>query len=585
MPKNPNVSKKVIGLRRQAEELLQATTRDVVAIPVKDVQRLVHELQIYQIELKIQNDELRRTQREIETARGSYIDLYDFSPAGILTLDTSGTIVEANLSAGMLLGINRKKLIGQSFADFVASDEQDIFHRHGQEVLKTGTRHTCEVQLQIQAGASCCVHIESIAGRDEPGQITHWRMALLDITDRKRVEDALLQAHEDLDQRVQERTRELQEANQTLQGTTAHQHTILAQCPLAIIELDATDRVTRWNQAATQMFGWTEQEVLGRELPYGSPDEADAADHLWTSIMQGKSVQNKELRRLKKDGTSVDVSFWSVNLRDPDGNPTGSIGFLIDITERKQLEAQFRQAQKIEAVGRLAGGVAHDFNNLLTVINGYSALLIDQLSPEDSRRELVIETLRAGERAASLTKQLLAFSRKQTLMLQPLNLNDSLRSISSMLRRLLGEDITLAIDLVPDLWLINGDKEQLDQVTMNLAINARDAMPNGGTFTVATRNIAMTPGSHRVVPPGDYVHVSVRDTGHGMSQETLAHLFEPFFTTKEVGQGTGLGLATVFGIVKQSQGYIFADSEIGRWSTFHLYFPRLVAPTTRRTTG
>ena len=585
MPKNPDVSRKVIGLRRQAEELLQATTRDVVAIPVKDVQRLVHELQIYQIELKIQNDELRRTQMEIETARGSYVDLYDFSPAGILTLDTSGTIVEANLSAGMLLGINRKKLIGQSFADFVASDEQDIFHRHGQEVLKAGTRHTCEVHLQIQAGASSCVHIESIAGRDEPGQITHWRMALLDITERKRAEDALRQAHDDLDQRVQERTRELQEANQALQGTTAHQHAILAQCPLAIIELDATGRVTRWNQAATQMFGWTEHEVLGRELPYGSPDEADVADHLWTSIMQGTSVQSKEQRRLKKDGTSVDVSFWSVNLRDPDGNPSGSIDFLIDITERKRLEAQFRQAQKIEAVGRLAGGVAHDFNNLLTVINGYSALLIGQLSSEDPRREMVVETLRAGERAASLTKQLLAFSRKQTLMPQPLNLNDSLRSISSLLRRLLGEDITLAIDLVPDLWSINGDKGQLDQVTMNLAINARDAMPNGGTFTIATRNITITPDSYRVVPPGDYVHVSVRDTGHGMSQETLAHLFEPFFTTKEVGQGTGLGLATVFGIVKQSQGYIFADSELGRGTTFHLYFPPLVAPTTRRTTG
>ena len=147
-------------------------------------------------------------------------------------------------------------------------------------------------------------------------------------------------------------------------------------------------------------------------------------------------------------------------------------------------------------------------------------------------------------------------------MPQPLNLNDSLRSISSMLRRLLGEDITLAIDLVPDLWSINGDKRQLDQVTMNLAINARDAMPNGGTFTIAMRNITSDAGArrHRVVPPGDYVHVSVRDTGHGMSQETLAHLFEPFFTTKEVGQGTGLGLATVYGIVKQSQGYIFADS-------------------------
>ena len=706
MPKKPDVSKKVIGLRRHAEELLQATKHDVVAIPVKDMQRLIHELQIYQIELKIQNDELRRTQMEIEAARGCYMDLYDFSPAGHLTLDTSGTIVEANLMAGTLLGINRKKLIGQSLAHFIASDDQDIFHRHGQEVLKTGTRQTCQVHLQIQTGASSCVHIESLAGHDEPGQITHWRMALLDITERKRaedalresehryrhlvnsavdviftarkdtvitslspsftttlgwdiadwvgkafpsiihpedrpeamrffrlglegaprqtfmlrllaklgtsvpmefiltpqeqdgnivgvfgfarditdrtrVEDALRQAHDDLDQRVQERTRELQQANQTLQGTTAHLHTILAQSPMAIIELDATGQVTRWNEAAMQTFGWTEQEVLGQKLPYGSPDEVGEADRLWTSILQGESVQNGELRLMKKDGTPVDVSFWSVNQRDPDRVPTGSIGFLIDITKRKRLEAQCRQAQKMEAVGRLAGGMAHDFNNLLTVINGYSALLIDQLPPEDPRHIMAVETLRAGERAGSLTKQLLAFSRRQVFNPQPLDLNDSLRAIHTMLSSLVGETIRVTTDLAPDLWSIHGDKGQLDQVTMNLAINARDAMPNGGDLAIATRNLAVTPerpDRHGIMPPGDYVHVSVRDSGCGMSHETLSHLFEPFFTTKEVGQGTGLGLSTVYGIVKQSEGYIFVDSTLDHGTTFHLYYPRIYSP-------
>ena len=193
---------------------------------------------------------------------------------------------------------------------------------------------------------------------------------------------------------------------------------------------------------------------------------------------------------------------------------------------------------------------------------------------------MAVETLKAGERASELTKQLLAFSRKQVLMPQPLNFNDSLRLISSMLNRLLGEEVTLTMDLASDLWSINGDKGQLNQVTMNLAINARDAMPNGGTLTIATRNLSVTPewpDRYRLMPPGDYVHVSVSDTGHGMTPETLSHLFEPFFTTKEVGQGTGLGLATVYGIVKQSQGYIFADSALDQGTTFHLYYPRVIA--------
>ena len=234
----------------------------------------------------------------------------------------------------------------------------------------------------------------------------------------------------------------------------------------------------------------------------------------------------------------------------------------------------------MDAVGRLAGGVAHDFNNLLTVINGYSAMLIDRLTEEDPRHEMAVETLKAGERAGELTKPLLAFSRKQVLIPQPLNFNESLRLISSLLNRLLGEEIRLTMDLAPDLWSINGDKGQLNQVTMNLAINARDAMPTGGTVTIATRNLSVTSewqDRYRLMPRGDYMHVSVCDTGHGMNPETRSHLFEPFFTTKEVGQGTGLGLATAYGIVKQSDGYIFVDSTLDQGSTFHLYYPRVIA--------
>jgi two-component system, cell cycle sensor histidine kinase and response regulator CckA len=465
---------------------------------------------------------------------------------------------------------------------------QAALHRTGDlAVMESGIPKIGYEEFQSTPdGREICVRTSKVPLRDETGAVIGILGIYDDVTDRKQAEEALRTAQVKLEQRVVERTWELRRANQKLQWTTAHLDTILRESPLAIIELDEIGHVRRWNQAAAKLFGWTEEEVLGREVPYVSADMAEESDRLWASVMKGESVQNREMRRLKKDGTPVDVSFWGRDLYNPDGALIGSIGFLIDISERKRLEAQFRQAQKMEAVGRLAGGVAHDFNNLLTIINGYSALLLDQLPLDDARHEMVQETLSAGQRAGELTKQLLAFSRQQVLMPKPLNLNESLQSIRSMIGRLLGEDITLTLDLDPELQWIQSDKGQFDQVTMNLAVNARDAMPDGGALTIATRNLLLTadvPDPRGVMPAGAYVHVSVRDTGHGMSPETLTHIFEPFFTTKAEGKGTGLGLATVYGIVKQSQGYIFAESELGQGATFHLYFPCLSAPVVEAT--
>jgi len=227
--------------------------------------------------------------------------------------------------------------------------------------------------------------------------------------------------------------------------------------------------------------------------------------------------------------------------------------------------------------------VAHDFNNLLTVINGCSALLLDQVRREDPMHVLLDEISKAGERAADLTRQLLAFSRQQVLKLQRVNLNDSLKAIVSMLKRLMGEDIEVVVELNPDLWPIHVDKGQIDQVVMNLAVNARDAMPDGGKLTISTANFVLRPltsVSNPLFAPGDYVQLTVRDTGCGMDQEVRSHLFEPFFTNKEEGKGTGLGLATVYGIVKQSNGAIFVNSAPGEGATFDLYFPRFIEQDT-----
>ncbi|MBZ5501816.1 MAG: PAS domain S-box protein [Acidobacteriia bacterium] len=263
-------------------------------------------------------------------------------------------------------------------------------------------------------------------------------------------------------------------------------------------------------------------------------------------------------------------------LRDSEGEVQGAICLALDVTDRKRLEEQFRQAQKMEAVGRLAGGIAHDFNNLLMVIQGYADMLTERLPAGDSMRRSAEQIQTAAQRAASLTRQLLAFSRKQMLAPTVLNIQAVVTEMEGMLRRLIGEDIDLNVSSAPELWPVKADRSQVEQVVMNLVVNARDAMPNGGRLTIETANVEMgvTSKGADALPPGEYVMLAVTDNGAGMDHQTQAHIFEPFFTTKEKGKGTGLGLATVYGIVKQSGGYVWVYSEPGRGSTFKVYLPR-----------
>ena len=250
----------------------------------------------------------------------------------------------------------------------------------------------------------------------------------------------------------------------------------------------------------------------------------------------------------------------------------------LDVTDRKQLEDQLRQAQKMEAVGRLAGGIAHDFNNLLMVIQGYGDLLAERLKESDPLRRSAEQIQTAAQRATSLTRQLLAFSRKQMLAPKILNVQSVVADMEKILRRLIGEDVQLETSSAADLGLVKADRSQIEQVIMNLAVNARDAMPQGGRLTIETANVDLDASFSRskaVMAPGRYVMLAVTDNGCGMDGETQAHIFEPFFTTKEKGKGTGLGLAMVYGIVKQSGGYVWVYSEPGRGSSFKIYLPRI----------
>jgi len=365
--------------------------------------------------------------------------------------------------------------------------------------------------------------------------------------------------------------RELREALATVAA-------LLNASPLAVTAVDAEDRATMWNQAAERLFGWTAEEVLGRRLPIVSDDYESEHTRLRDQALSGRATDGVQTRRRRKDGSLVDVYASIAPLPGTDGQVRGAVALFVDMTEHRQLEEQLRQSQKMDAVGRLAGGIAHDFNNLLSVIKMYSELLLEQFDDTNPVRPDLVEIHRAAGRAASLTRQLLAFSRKQILQPKVLDLNAIADGIEPMLRRLIGEDIRIVIQRATNIGLVRADPGQLEQVLLNLAVNARDAMPKGGTLSIETANVDLDDeyaSRRRMVVPGKYVMLAVSDTGLGMNEAIRSRAFEPFFTTKEVGKGTGLGLSTVYGIVKQSGGYVWVYSEPGKGTTFKIYLPRL----------
>jgi PAS domain S-box-containing protein len=325
------------------------------------------------------------------------------------------------------------------------------------------------------------------------------------------------------------------------------------------------------NPSFQSVTGYSREEVIGRNprfLKSGKHDEEFHRD-LWTSIAGGQVWSGRFTNR-KKDGTLYEAEGTISPISDSTGKITGYVAALHDVTERLRMESDLQQAQKMEGIGRLAGGVAHDFNNLLTVISGYSGLLENQLPDDESARIYVAEIKKAAERAAGLTRQLLAFGRKQIIRPRPVDLNHLVRDMHGILQRLVGEDVEVTIAPDPSLGLVQADPDQVSQILLNLTANARDAMPNGGTLAIRTSNV-----SEDRSPLGrPAVLLAVSDTGVGIDEEALNHIFEPFFTTKEKGRGTGLGLATVYGVVRQSDGCIEVSSERGQGTSFHIYLPR-----------
>ncbi|MCG3206958.1 MAG: Sensor histidine kinase RcsC [Anaerolineae bacterium] len=346
-----------------------------------------------------------------------------------------------------------------------------------------------------------------------------------------------------------------------------------------VIITDADGTIVYVNQAFEHTTGYTRAEAVGHNprLLKSGHQPPEFYHQLWTTIKNGQVWHGRFVNQ-KKDGTLYTEDATITPVSDSSGQIVNFVAVKRDITNELQREAQYLQAQKMEAIGRLAGGVAHDFNNLLTVITGYAEIsLLNQTEPDDPLQKNLEEIVKASERAANLTRQLLAFSRKQIIQPVALNLNDSISDISKMLQRLIGEDVELVTLPGKDLGTIKADPGQIEQILMNLAINSRDAMPHGGKLTIETANVYLDQtytSQHIDVKPGQYVLLAVSDTGIGMDAETQARIFEPFFTTKDKEKGTGLGLATVYGIVKQNSGHVWVYSELGRGTTFKVYLPQ-----------
>jgi PAS domain S-box-containing protein len=429
----------------------------------------------------------------------------------------------------------------------------------------------------------------AVLRKNEEGQVIAYDGLITDITERKQVEELLKRYRDHLEELVEERTIELETANQQLQREVNERKRVeetmrklsraVEQSPSIVLITDPEGIIEYVNPKFTQVTGYAEDRVIGKNPRFLKSGQTPPEEYarLWNTIKSGRDWQG-EFQNRKRSGQL----YWAFASISPITNEAGEITHFLavqeDITQRKQLEEQLRQSQKMEAVGRLAGGVAHDFNNLLMVITGHCNLILDSLIAGDPIRRDVEEIYKAGDKAASLTRQLLAFSRRLVLQPRILSLNSVVADMEKMLKRLIGEDVELETNLDPTLEFVKADPGQMEQVLMNLVVNARDAMPNGGKLTVETANVYLDEDfvSHHVdLEAGQYVLLAVSDTGGGIPSQIMPHIFEPFFTTKAPGKGTGLGLSTVFGIVTQSGGHILVDSQLKQGTTFKIYLPQI----------
>jgi two-component system cell cycle sensor histidine kinase/response regulator CckA len=490
----------------------------------------------------------------VRQAEQNYRSIFENAGEGIFQSTLEGRFITVNPSLARILGYDSPEEVIETITDITNQLYVDPVRRAEATRLQEerGVLQGLEFEVYRKDGEKIWLSLNRRSVRDENGVEIYREGSIEDITERKLAEEALRQS--------EERYRLLFARNPQ---------------PMWVFDLE-TLSFLEVNEAAIHHYGYSREEFLTMTIKDIRPPEDVPNLLVNVSSITPEYEEAGIWKHSKKDGTLIDVEITAHELTFY-GRPAQMV-LAYDVTERKVLEEQLRQSQKLEAVGQLAGGVAHDFNNLLTVITGYSDLSLRRLDKDDPLRSNLEQIKKAGERAASLTRQLLAFSRKQVLQPKVLQLNDIVADVDKMLRRLIGEDIDVLTVLEPGLGQIKADPGQIEQVLLNLAVNARDAMPQGGKLTIETANVYLDNQyvrRHTAIQPGNYVMLAVSDTGCGIDVETQARMFEPFFTTKEQGKGTGLGLSTVYGIVKQSGGHLWVYSEVGKGTTFKIYLPRI----------
>ncbi len=498
-----------------------------------------------------------REEAFLDQGAGSYRAVLERSPVP-MWINRDNRLVFLNTSALELLGASSpEQILGRSPFDFIHPEFREIARARLQQASeRRGRVPILEERFVRLDGQVIEVEVSSsfLLFQGYGATLTNF----WDITARKQAQQHVARLNQDLSHQVREF------------------ESLLDVIPIGIgVAEDRECRSTRMNRAFTKMLGTNVLERAyrnGQEIPAGQLPMQVAA-------REGVPVRELDLEVRRPDGQVVQVLCYACPVFDESGRTRGSLGAFVDITERKHLEDQLRQAQKMEAIGVLAGGVAHDFNNLLTIITGYGEILVSQLAQEKRLRDFAEEILHAADRAAGLTSQLLAFSRRQVFQPKVLSLPSVLASMDKMLRRIIGEDVELRTIVSPDVGRIKADLVQFEQVILNLAVNARDAMPEGGVLSVVVGNLELSGENSddqiASLKPGSYVLITVTDTGCGMEPAVQARIFEPFFTTKGLGKGTGLGLSTVYGIVKQSGGEISVSSAPGQGATFRIYLPRI----------
>ena len=492
--------------------------------------------------------------RELDSVRRreeqTLADLIDNLPAGFFSVDASGRILHANATLANWLGmpLERMQSDKMTFADFVVASGE----------TRTGGDGDASAHGEVTLAAADGTHFPAMllqtAEIDRDGQMLYSRSLVL---------------------------REVmwREGGDTVAFALSRLHWLFDEAPVGIVLLDLQGNVADCNRAFLKLLGIHREAVAGRPLAerVGKEDRSDVAAQLSKVVMGTSRAAHLEVRMPAAGQRELTVSLFASRMEDDAGEVSGLVLHFIDTTEQKSLEVQFTQAQKVHAVGQLAGGIAHDFNNMLTAIIGFSDLLLTRHGPEDPSFADIMQIKQNANRATNLVRQLLAFSRKQKLTPVDLDIGHALSDLSHMMKRLMGETIILDIEHGKDLGLVRVDPVQFDQVVINLAVNARDAMPGGGMLKIRTSEIAIDEPVNRgteLVPPGTYVLIEVADNGTGISRENIAQIFEPFFSTKEKGAGTGLGLSTVYGIVRQTGGFIFVESAPGEGTTFSIYLPR-----------